>query len=58
MLRAFESSNTRAQEELLRALVALAPDLPYALLREAIMPRVVAMCLRTTSLVVRRARAR
>lgn len=31
----------------------LAPDMPYALLREQLMPRVVGLCLRTTSLVVR-----
>lgn len=33
----------------------LAPELHYALLREQLMPRVVALCLRTTSLVVRTA---
>lgn len=53
MLRAFDSANSRAQEELLRALSTLAPEMPYQLLRDAIMPRVVALCLRTTSLVVR-----
>ncbi|KAF8073098.1 Scyl2 [Scenedesmus sp. PABB004] len=53
MLRAFDSTNTRAQEETLKALQRLAPELPYALLRESLMPRVVALCLRTTSLVVR-----
>lgn len=31
----------------------LAPDMPYQLLRESLMPRVIGLCLRTTSLVVR-----
>ncbi|WIA29467.1 hypothetical protein OEZ86_011968 [Tetradesmus obliquus] len=53
MLRAFDSNSTRAQEETLKALQRLAPDMPYALLREQLMPRVVGLCLRTTSLVVR-----
>ncbi|WIA09380.1 hypothetical protein OEZ85_008786 [Tetradesmus obliquus] len=53
MLRAFDSNSTRAQEETLKALQRLAPDMPYALLRQQLMPRVVGLCLRTTSLVVR-----
>eukprot|EP00775_Hariotina_reticulata_P010443 gene10443-10601_t len=53
MLRAFDSSNTRAQEETLKALQQLAPDMSYSLLREQLTPRVVGLCLRTTSLVVR-----
>lgn len=53
MLRAFDSSSSRAQEEVVKALSGLAPDMPYQLLKDAIMPRVVGLCLRTTSLVVR-----
>lgn len=36
-----------------RCLQRLAPEMPYTLLRESLMPRVVGLCLRTTSLVVR-----
>eukprot|EP00879_Flechtneria_rotunda_P005950 GHRR01006256.1.p1 GENE.GHRR01006256.1~~GHRR01006256.1.p1 ORF type:complete len:896 (+),score=358.33 GHRR01006256.1:953-3640(+) len=53
MLRAFDSNNTKAQEETLKALQKLAPDMPYTLLKDQLIPRVVALCLRTTSLVVR-----
>lgn len=53
MLRGFDSPNTRCQEELLRGLHALAADMPYALIKDTLMPRVVGLCLRTTSLVVR-----
>lgn len=53
MLRAFDSPNTRTQEELLKGLYRLAPDMPYSLLKDNLMPRVVGLCLRTTSLVVR-----
>jgi hypothetical protein len=53
MLRGFESPNTRTQEELLKGLHRLAADMPYTLIKDSIMPRVVGLCLRTTSLVVR-----
>lgn len=54
MLRAFDSPNSRTQEELLKCLHTLTPhDMPYAVLKDTVMPRVVGLCLRTTSLVVR-----
>jgi hypothetical protein len=53
MLRGFDSTNTRTQEELLKGLHRLAADMPYSLIKDGVMPRVVGLCLRTTSLVVR-----
>jgi hypothetical protein len=49
MLRAFDSNNTRAQEETLKALQQLAPDMSYNLLREQLTPRVVRLPLNCTA---------
>jgi SCY1-like protein 2 len=51
--RACDNPNPKAQEEVLRGMLRVVPDVAVATLRASLLPKVGAMCLRTTSLAVR-----
>ncbi len=55
ILRACDSPNPKAQEEVLKNIPRLVLDMDYNMLKDTLVPKMVAMCLRTTSAVVRSA---